>query len=60
MEIQEIKQSLSIKIVLEHYNLHPDRHAIVRCPFHADEMASMKIYSVRAHLWCVCFFYRRL
>jgi DNA primase len=44
MEIQEIKQRLTILQVLQHYNLKPDRNGMLKCPFHADDMASMKIY----------------
>jgi DNA primase catalytic core len=44
MEIQEIKQRLSITTVLNHYNLKPDRHNFLKCPFHQDEDPSLKIY----------------
>jgi DNA primase catalytic core len=44
MEIQEIKQRLSIQIVLNHYHLKPDRHNFLKCPFHGDEDPSLKIY----------------
>jgi len=44
MEISEIKQRLSIETVLNHYNLHPDRHNFLKCPFHGDEDPSLKIY----------------
>jgi DNA primase len=44
MEIQEIKQRLTISQVLQHYNLKPDRNNMLKCPFHADDTASMKIY----------------
>ena len=44
MEISEIKQRLSIQTVLSHYNLQPDRHNFIKCPFHADEDPSLKIY----------------
>ena len=45
MEIPEIKQRLSIKTVLNHYDLHPDRHHFIKCPFHNDEDPSLKIYT---------------
>ena len=45
MEIQEIKQRLSIETVLNHYNLHPDKHHFIKCPFHGDEDPSLKIYT---------------
>jgi len=44
MEIQEIKQRLSILAVLKHYGLQPDKNNMLKCPFHADDTASMKIY----------------
>ncbi|MCK4922989.1 MAG: hypothetical protein KAS71_18200, partial [Bacteroidales bacterium] len=44
MEIRDIKQKLSIQTVLTHYNLHPDRNHMLKCPFHEDDTASMKIY----------------
>ena len=44
MEIQEIKQRLSILTILKHYGLRPDRNNMLKCPFHADDTASMKIY----------------
>ena len=45
MEIQEIKQRLSIYTVLKHYGLEPDRNNMLKCPFHADDKPSLKIYS---------------
>lgn len=45
MEIQEIKQRLSILAVLSHYNLQPDRHQMLKCPFHEDDQPSLKIYT---------------
>ena len=44
MEISEIKSRLSIETVLNHYNLHPDRHHLLKCPFHDDQEPSLKIY----------------
>ena len=44
MEIREIKERLSIEKVLRHYNLKPDRHNFLKCPFHNDEDPSLKIY----------------
>ncbi len=44
MEIQEIKQRLSILTVLKYYGLRPDRNNMLKCPFHADDTASMKVY----------------
>lgn len=44
MEIQEIKQRLSIQAVLSRYQLTPDRNNRMRCPFHNDKTPSMQIY----------------
>ncbi len=44
MEIQEIKQRLSIQTVLKHYGLQANRNNMLSCPFHADDKPSMKIY----------------
>ena len=44
MEISEIKQHLSIETVLNHYDLHPDRNGMIKCPFHPEDTASLKIY----------------
>lgn len=45
MEIQDIKQRLSIQAVLQYYQLHPDKNNMLKCPFNADDKPSMKIYS---------------
>lgn len=44
MKIKDIKQRLSIQVALKHYGLQPDRNGMLKCPFHADDTASMKIY----------------
>ena len=44
MQIPEIKQHLSIHTVLSRYGHRPDRNNMLRCPFHDDKKASMKIY----------------
>lgn len=45
MEIQEIKQRLSLLKVLHHYGLRPDKHDMLVCPFHEDKSPSLKIYT---------------
>lgn len=45
MEIRDIKQRLSILAVLEHYHLKPDKHQMLKCPFHEDDQPSLKIYT---------------
>jgi DNA primase len=44
MEIREIKSRLSMLTVLNHYNLQPDRNHMLKCPFHKDDTASLRIY----------------
>jgi len=44
MEIQEIKQRLSILTVLNHYGLKPDRNGRLCCPFHDDKTPSFQVY----------------
>lgn len=44
MEIADIKARLNIQKVLQHYSLKADRNNMLKCPFHADDTASMKVY----------------
>ena len=44
MEIAEIKRQLTIDQVLGHYNLQPDPHHRLHCPFHPDKTPSLQIY----------------
>lgn len=44
MEIQEIKQRLSILTVLNYYHHHPDKNHLIACPFHDDKSPSLKVY----------------
>lgn len=44
MTKDEIKQSISMTEVLERYGLHPNQEGFIRCPFHKEKTASMKIY----------------
>jgi DNA primase len=37
MEITGIKTQLTLKEVLSHYGLKPDKHLRLKCPFHADK-----------------------
>lgn len=43
MEIQEIKQNLSLATILQHYNLKEDKNNMLRCPFHEDKTASLQV-----------------
>lgn len=44
MEIKDIKMHLTILKVLQQYSLQPDKNGMLKCPFHADDKPSMKIY----------------
>jgi DNA primase len=44
MEIREIKSKLPILKVLAYYNLVPDKHNRLKCPFHEDKNPSLQIY----------------
>jgi len=52
MEINEIKTRLTIFAVLSHYSLKQDKNNMLRCPFHPDETASMKIYPETGTFHC--------
>lgn len=53
MEIQEIKQQLTIAQVLDHYNLKVNTHNMLCCPFHNDKTPSLQIYK-QTNTW-TCF-----
>jgi DNA primase len=44
MEIQDIKQHLTLLQVLKYYNLKPDKNNRICCPFHEDKTQSMQVY----------------
>lgn len=43
MEIQDIKQNLSLESILQYYNLKQDKNNMLRCPFHDDSTASLQV-----------------
>ncbi|QYS91752.1 toprim domain-containing protein [Flavobacterium covae] len=43
MTIQQLKQTLSLPQLLTHYNLTPNKHKLIKCPFHEDKKASLQI-----------------
>jgi DNA primase len=53
MQIQEIKTQLTLKEVLNHYGLKPDKHLRLNCPFHPDKTPSLQVY-YKTHT-CYCF-----
>ncbi len=52
MTIPEIKVALPITTVLSHYGLEASPTGAMRCPFHADQAASMKIYPETNTAFC--------
>lgn len=44
MNSEEIKAAYSMRDVLERYGIQPNRSGFIRCPFHKEKTASMKIY----------------
>jgi len=52
MQIQEIKNHLSITKILNHYGIKPDRNKRINCPFHADKTPSMQVYENTNTVYC--------
>jgi DNA primase/energy-coupling factor transporter ATP-binding protein EcfA2 len=52
MEIQEIKQHLTMSTVLQKYNLKPDKNHRLCCPFHEDKTPSMQVYYKTQTAYC--------
>lgn len=49
MTKEEIKQSLSMREVVERYGIQIDRKGFCCCPFHKEKTPSMKIYKDSSH-----------
>ena len=52
MEIAEIKGRLTLKEVLEHYGLKPDKQSRLNCPFHPDKTPSLQVYYKTQTAYC--------
>ncbi len=52
MEIQEIKEGLTLSQVLKYYNLKPDKQLRLNCPFHDDKTPSMQVYYKTHTAYC--------
>jgi DNA primase len=52
MEITEIKASLTILQVLDHYGLKPNPSKMLCCPFHNDKTPSMQVYTETNTVHC--------
>jgi len=52
MEIQEIKNRLTLAMLLQHYGLQADKQARLKCPFHEDKTPSMQVYYKTHTAYC--------
>ncbi|MEI6349092.1 MAG: CHC2 zinc finger domain-containing protein [Bacteroidota bacterium] len=52
MEINEIKQQLTIGTILQHYGLKADKNHRLNCPFHEDKTPSMQVYYKTQTAYC--------
>jgi DNA primase len=52
MEIPEIKQRLTLAMVLAYYSLKPDKNLRLHCPFHADKTPSLQVYYKTHTAYC--------
>ncbi len=52
MEIQEIKQRLTLSMLLAHYGLKPDKNLRLNCPFHQDKTPSLQVYYKTHTAYC--------
>jgi len=52
MEIQDIKNKLTLATVLHHYQLKPDKNLRLNCPFHNDHTPSMQVYYKTHTAYC--------
>lgn len=44
MTVDEVKNEYTMRDILRRYGLEPNRAGFIRCPFHNEKTASMKIY----------------
>lgn len=52
MEIQDIKEKLTIATVLHYYGLKTDKQSRLNCPFHEDKTPSMQVYYKTQTAYC--------
>jgi DNA primase len=52
MEIQEIKQRLTLAEVIKHYGFKADKHNRICCPFHDDKTPSLQLYYKTHTAYC--------
>jgi DNA primase len=48
---EQLKETLSMLDVAQRYGFTPNRGGFIRCPFHADKTASLKIYKESGKGW---------
>ena len=44
MTVREIKETYTMQDIVERYGFRPNRAGFIKCPFHTDDTASLKIY----------------
>ena len=49
MNVDEIKAEYSMQDILNMYGIKPNRAGFIRCPFHKEKTASMKVYKDSVH-----------
>lgn len=49
MTLAEVKETYSMRDILDRYGLRPNRSGFLNCPFHREKSSSMKIYEKDAH-----------
>jgi DNA primase len=52
MQIQDIKDRLTLSRVLKYYNLKPDKNHRLNCPFHNDKTPSFQVYYKTHTAYC--------
>ncbi len=52
MEIPDIKQTLTLAQIINHYNLKADKQNRINCPFHEDKTPSMQLYYKTHTAYC--------
>jgi DNA primase len=52
MTIQEIKQRLTLSMLLQHYGLKADKQNRLKCPFHNDKTPSLQLYYKTQTCYC--------
>lgn len=52
MEISEIKQRLTLALLLRYYGLKADKQARLKCPFHDDKTPSLQLYYKTQTAFC--------